>query len=160
VNPDSNLNTNREAGIQKRERLARAALVFLLVCVGARAQETTSVWTGVYTEEQAMRGEMVYRTYCIACHGPELEGADMTPPLSGGAFMANWNDLTAGDLFERIRLTMPLDRPGVLMRQQNADVIAFVLKKNGWPAGSTELSRELAPLKTIRIESVRPDAHK
>jgi quinoprotein glucose dehydrogenase len=130
-----------------------------IACATVAAQDL-SVWTGVYTEEQATRGETVYRTYCIACHGPELEGADMTPPLSGGSFTANWNDLTAGDLFERIRLTMPLDRPGVLMRQQNADVIAFVLKKNGWPAGSTELSRELAPLKTIRIESVKPDSHK
>jgi len=146
--------------VRERQALGILTFTFAIACVAIAAQEMTSVWTGVYTEEQATRGEMVYRTYCIACHGPELEGADMTPPLSGGAFMANWNDLTAGDLFERIRLTMPLDRPGVLMRQQNADVIAFVLKKNGWPAGSTELSRELAPLKTIRIESVRPDAHK
>jgi mono/diheme cytochrome c family protein len=146
--------------VRERQALGILTFTFSIACVAIGAQETTSVWTGVYTEEQATRGETVYRTYCIACHGPELEGADMTPPLSGGAFMANWNDLTAGDLFERIRLTMPLDRPGVLMRQQNADVIAFVLKKNGWPAGSTELSRELAPLKAIRIESVKPDSHK
>ena len=146
--------------MRERQALGILTFTFAIACVAIGAQETTSVWTGVYTEEQATRGETVYRTYCIACHGPELEGADMTPPLSGGAFMANWNDLTAGDLFERIRLTMPLDRPGALMRQQNADVIAFVLKKNGWPTGSTELSRELAPLKVIKIESVKPDSHK
>ncbi len=126
----------------------------------ALAQEpTTSVWTGVYTDEQAGRGDTVYRTYCIACHGADLEGADMTPPLSGGSFTANWNDLTVGDLFERIRTTMPLDRPGGLTRQQNADVIALILKKNAWPAGNTELSRDLAPLKTIRIHSDRSGSH-
>jgi mono/diheme cytochrome c family protein len=146
--------------------MTRALIAFAIVITAAlmwsraRAQEMTSVWTGVYTDEQAMRGETAYRQYCIACHGADLEGADMTPPLSGGTFMANWNDLTVGDLFERIRTTMPMDRPGVLTRQQNSDVIAFVLKKNGWPAGSTELSRELAPLKALRIESTKPDTRK
>ena len=75
--------------------------------------------------------------------------------ITGGAFTANWNQLTVGDLFERIRTTMPLDRPGKLSRQQNADVIAFILKSNGWPAGSTELSRELAALKQITIDSTK-----
>ena len=81
----------------------------------------------------------------------------MTPPLVGGTFTANWNDLTLGDLFERIRATMPLDKPGTLSRQQNADVVAFVLKANLWPAGTTELARDLGALKQIRIQSYKPD---
>jgi quinoprotein glucose dehydrogenase len=131
-----------------------------LLSMGARAQQEgagTSVWNGVYTEEQARRGEIAYRQSCVNCHGPELEGADMTPPLTGGAFTANWNDLSIGDLFERIRATMPLDKPGTLSRQQNADLVAFVLKANMWPAGTTELSRDLGALKQIRIESSKPD---
>jgi mono/diheme cytochrome c family protein len=133
-------------------------LIVALVGVGAAApQESASVWDGVFTDEQATRGETAYRQECSNCHGPELEGADMTPPLVGGAFTANWNDLTVGDLFERIRTTMPLDKPGKLSRQQNADVIAFMLKVNMWPAGTSELSRELGALKQIRIQSSRPD---
>jgi mono/diheme cytochrome c family protein len=116
-----------------------------------------SVWDGVYSEEQARRGEVAYRQSCVNCHGPELEGADMTPPLVGGAFTSNWNDLSVGDLFERIRATMPLDKPGTLSRQQNADVLAFLLKANLWPAGTTELSRDLGALKQIRIQSSKPD---
>jgi quinoprotein glucose dehydrogenase len=116
-----------------------------------------SVWDGVYSDAQAARGEAVYRQACANCHGPELEGADMTPPLTGGAFTANWNDLTLGDLFERVRLTMPLDKPGSLSRQQNADLLAFLLKANQWPAGATELSRELSGLKQIRIQSSKPE---
>jgi quinoprotein glucose dehydrogenase len=115
-----------------------------------------SVWDGVYTVEQVARGDTAYRQECGNCHGDGLGGGDMTPGLVGGVFTSNWNDLTVGDLFERIRTTMPLDRPGKLTRQQNADVIAFVLNANGWPPGTTELSRELAALKQIKIEASKP----
>ena len=114
-----------------------------------------SVWDGVYTAEQTRRGETAYLQVCASCHGTGLEGGDMTPPLVGGAFTANWNDLTVGDLFERIRTTMPLDKPGRLSRQQNADVIAFLLKANGWPAGTVELPPDPPALNQIRIQSVR-----
>ncbi|HET9271004.1 MAG TPA: cytochrome c [Vicinamibacterales bacterium] len=114
-----------------------------------------SVWDGVYTVEQTRRGETAYLQTCASCHGTALEGGDMTPPLVGGAFTANWNDLTVGDLFERIRTTMPLDKPGRLSRQQNADVIAFLLKANGWPAGTVELPPDPPALNQIRIQSVR-----
>jgi quinoprotein glucose dehydrogenase len=124
----------------------------------AALQETAaSVWDGVYSDAQAQRGETAYRESCANCHGPELEGADMTPPLTGGTFTANWNDLTLGDLFERIRVTMPLDKPGTLSRQQNADLIAFLLKANQWPSGATELAREVGALKQIRIHSSKPE---
>lgn len=114
-----------------------------------------SVWDGVYTAEQAQRGETAYLQTCAGCHGTALEGGDMTPPLVGGGFTSNWNDLTAGDLFDRIRTTMPLDRPGRLTRQQNADVIAFVLKANGWPPGAVELPPEPAALREIRIQAAK-----
>jgi len=114
-----------------------------------------SVWNGVYTPEQARRGETAYLQTCASCHGPALDGGDMTPPLVGGAFTSNWNDLTVGDLFDRIRTTMPLDNPGRLSRPQTADVIAFVLKANGWPAGAAELAPDPAALKQIRIEATR-----
>jgi S-disulfanyl-L-cysteine oxidoreductase SoxD len=79
----------------------------------------------------------------------------MTPPLVGGAFTSNWNDLTVGDLFDRIRTTMPLDAPGRLPRPQTADVVAFLLKANGWPSGATELAPDPPALKQIRIEAAR-----
>jgi mono/diheme cytochrome c family protein len=133
-------------------------MIALSVGMAAFQQGTTaSVWDGVYSEAQAQRGETVYRQACANCHGPELEGADMTPGLTGGVFTSNWNDLTIGDLFERIRTTMPLDKPGTLSRQQNADLVAFLLKVNEWPSGTSELSRELGTLKQIRIQSSKPE---
>lgn len=115
-----------------------------------------SVWDGVYTEEQAKRGEALYYQRCVACHGPELEGGDMTPALSGGVFTSTWNGLSVGELFERIRISMPLDRPSTLSRAQSADVVAFLLKVNKWPAGAVELPRDLEPLKEINIEALKP----
>jgi hypothetical protein len=79
----------------------------------------------------------------------------MTPPLVGGAFTSNWNDLTLGDLSERIRLTMPLDSPGRLSRQQNVDVIAFILKTTAWPSGATELLPDVGALKQIKIQAAK-----
>jgi mono/diheme cytochrome c family protein len=117
------------------------------------AQSASSVWDGVFTEDQVKRGAAAYQRDCSNCHGAALEGGDMTPPLVGGAFTSNWNDLTLGDLFDRIRQTMPLDSPGKLSRQQNVDVIAFILKTNAWPSGATELPPEAGALQQIRIEA-------
>jgi mono/diheme cytochrome c family protein len=124
------------------------------------ATETRSVWDGAYTEEQAKRGEALYQKECKGCHGVALAGGESSPPLTGGAFLSNWNGLTLGDLFERIRKTMPQNAAGKLNRQQNADILAFVLSANKFPAGKTELSRQTEFLKEIRFEAVRPDQKK
>jgi len=127
--------------------------VCALLAAVTLAQSASSVWDGVFTEDQVKRGAAAYQRDCSNCHGAALEGGDMTPPLVGGAFTSNWNDLTLGDLFDRIRQTMPLDSPGKLSRQQNADVIAFILKTNAWPSGTTELPAEAGALQQIRIEA-------
>jgi mono/diheme cytochrome c family protein len=119
--------------------------------------DTHSVWGGVYTEEQAQRGEPLYRASCASCHGDTLKGAGEVPPLSGGPFMANWNGLTLGDLFERIRRTMPQDKPGRLSRQYKADILAYVLSVNKFPAGKTELKHQTEFLREIRFEAAKPD---
>jgi mono/diheme cytochrome c family protein len=124
------------------------------------APSERSVWDGVYTEEQAQRGEALYEKQCSACHGDKLAGRESAPPLTGGAFNANWNGLTLGDLFERIRKTMPQTSPGKLSRQQNADILAYLLSFNKFPAGKTELYHQAEMLKEIRFVSEKPAAKK
>src|SRR5213593_4207501 len=85
------------------------------------AAQEKSQWDGVYTEAQAQRGETLYQEHCAACHGPDMAGGEMAPGLAGGEFSANWNDLTLGQLFERMRTSMPQNNPGSLSRQQDAD---------------------------------------
>jgi len=120
-----------------------------------RAQPSASVWDGVYTEEQSERGDSVYSENCVSCHGPTLEGGEMAPGLADGAFKANWNGLTVGDLFDRIRETMPPDGPGQLSREEISDVLARILSANEFPAGEKELAKRPEFLKLIVIDAFK-----
>ena len=140
-----------------RRTISLAALAALVVV--AQTQER-SVWDGVYTAQQAARGRDAYANLCASCHGTDLTGGESAPPLMGGEFLANWNGLTVGDLFERIRTTMPASRPGSVSREQNSEVLAFILSANQFPAGSAELPRQTEALKQIRLESTRPEPRK
>ena len=124
------------------------------------AAESRSVWDGVYTEEQAKRGEAVYAKECASCHSDTLMGGGGASALTGGTFLSNWNGLSVGDLFERIRKTMPQGSPGKLTKQQDADVLAYILSFNKFPAGKTELQRQVEFLKEIRFEATKPESKK
>ena len=112
-----------------------------------------SLRDGVFTKEQADRGESFYKQSCAGCHGGGLEGADMSPALAGGAFLDKRVGQTLGDLFERIRTTMPNDRPGRLSRDINADITAFILSANEYPAGTTQLVGDAQALKQVQISA-------
>ena len=117
------------------------------------AQSTRSVWDGVYTPQQARRGQEIYAKECAACHGADLTGGESAPPLAGAEFLSNWTGLTVGDLFERTRRSMPQSDPGKLTRAQNADVLAYMLSANRFPEGKAELDKETEVLKQIRIDA-------
>jgi len=137
---------------------ACAAIICALVAAGVRAQAPSrSVWDGVYTNDQAKRGQPLYSQYCGACHGDTLGGGESAPALAGAEFMSNWNGLTLGDLFERMRTSMPQDKPGKLSREQNADILAHMLRANEFPAGTVELNRNTELLKQIRIDATKPE---
>jgi mono/diheme cytochrome c family protein len=121
-----------------------------------RAQASRTVWDGVYTREQQQRGRALYDERCSSCHGPELGGGEMAPPLAGGAFQSNWVGLSAGDLSERIRISMPQGNEGTLSRQQVSDIMAAIFAVNEYPAAQMELPKELEPLKLIQITSRKP----
>ena len=63
--------------------------------------------------------------------------------------------MSVGDLFERTRMLMPSDRPGSLPSAMYADLLAFILSKNGFPAGTSELGADVAALKKILIIAKR-----
>jgi len=121
-----------------------------------KADGSMSEWDGVYTDEQAKRGAPLYSQFGASCHGPDLTGGEMAPALAGADFSSNWNGLTLGDLFERMRTSMPQNDPGGLSRQQNADILAYMLSSNKFPAGTTELGRDTEALKQIRFQSLKP----
>ena len=121
-----------------------------------RAQSTTttagsSVASGVYTADQAKRGQAIYVDTCSKCHLDDLSGGSNSPPLVGDDFLAGWKGKTVGVLFDEVRMTMPFDSPGTLTPEQCADVIAYILSANKYPAGDKELAHEVAPLQQIQI---------
>jgi mono/diheme cytochrome c family protein len=130
-----------------------ATAILGLLAFGVAAQTTRSVWDGVYSDEQSKRGAALYAKQCASCHGSELTGGESAPALVGDAFLSNWNGTTVGDLFERIRKSMPQDDPGRLSRQQNADILAFMLNANKFPVGKADLDRETEVLKLIKFET-------
>ena len=83
-------------------------------------------------------------------------GDGFAPPLAGADFQGNWNDLSVGDFFERIRVSMPPSSPGSVTPAQKADIVAHIFNQNKYPTGTTELEPKTEPLKTIKIELKKP----
>lgn len=121
-----------------------------------RQSAPRTVWDSVYSPAQAARGESTYAKTCARCHGASLTGGDESPPLSGGAFLGNWNGLPLSDLQTRIKTTMPTDSVGIYDRQAITDVIAFLLKANGFPAGQVDLPNDADALKGITVQTTKP----
>ena len=132
---------------------AAAALIFTAALVSAaqdrakppaRPSGAVTTMSGVYTAQQAMRGEQTYSNVCISCHPP---GWYALP-----AFKDKWNGLPLSKLFDIITETMPKNEPGSLTDKEYIDAIAFILRTNKAPAGKTELTANPAALRQIRID--------
>ena len=104
---------------------------------------------GVYSDEQARRGQAVYTGTCASCHGATLGGAN-APPLAGDAFLSYWGG-PISDLVDKIQHTMPQDDPGHLTRQQSTDIVAYLLQAGKFPAGRSELSPDESAQKPIAL---------
>ena len=125
----------------------------LFATVGAQAPAKKSANEGVYTADQAKRGEAIYKEQCATCHGDNLEGSGPMPPLAGKDFLTNWTGKSVGDLFEKTHTTMPATAPGTLTPAQAADITAHMLAVSTYPAGTTELDSKVEVLKEISIEA-------
>lgn len=115
-----------------------------------------TVWDGIYTEAQASRGASAYAQYCGVCHGTSLDGTGEAPALASAAFLSTWNGLNMGDMYDRVRMTMPFDAPNSLSREVYADIVAYMLKYNGFPAGERDLAARTEMLSVISITDRRP----
>lgn len=138
-----------------RAAAVAAGLAVLSLSGAVGAQEKT-VWDGVYTEEQATRGENTYEQECATCHLADLLGDGIAPALTGAAFDFRWSDLSVGDMYVAIRATMPQGAPASLSPQGYADIVSYLLKRNDLPAGDTELPPEEADLNMITITAEQP----
>src|SRR6202167_3782338 len=119
-------------------------LVALLLLASATASLVTAqtstlrrtVWDGVYTEAQAARGVTAFGQSCAGCHAL---GAGGKAPLVGDAFWKSFAQKSVGDLLEFVSANMPNGTPGSLDESTYRDIVALMLKSNGFPAGTNEL---------------------
>lgn len=114
------------------------------------AKSRKTVREPVYTTAQAERGKLVYEANCVTCHLADLDGsANPTAgargaPLVGTRFVQDFGESKVSALFNKMKRDMPSGRPGALTDQEYLDVATYVLQKNNFPAGSAELTPDLA----------------
>ena len=132
-----------------------SGIAILLVTAAAGIAASSSVWDGVYSKEQANRGQKAYNSQCARCHGEALLGGETAPALVDSDFLDKWNGKSVGSLVELTRKTMPSDGPGKLSRRLCTDIIAYLLNANGFPAGESELDSDAAVQNDILIRPKR-----
>ena len=132
----------------KRESLW-AVLFAMIFPIALKAQHSAaapprSTQSGVYTAEQAERGQDTYMMLCTGCH---------TAATHTGVAFQHWDGHSLAELFGYMSTKMPKNEPGSLAPEQYVDVLAYLLKLNQMPVGRTELPTDTTVLGTIRIET-------
>lgn len=128
--------------------IARAAIavaaVALATAAGLSAQDAKSVRAGVYSAAQADRGLALYNTKCASCHAPNRFTDDL--------FYTSFADKPLWEMFDVISDTMPEDKPGSMKPDEYVDIMAYLLKLNGFPAGANDLPTGKDALSAITME--------
>jgi cytochrome c len=127
---------------RKAVRAAVIAAALTAAAAGLYAQDKRSVWDGIYSDEQAARGKDEYEYNCGNCHIHDLSGDSIkdVPALAGPDFMAKWSGKSVKELLDYIATNMPQDSRGTLGGKTYADITAYVLKVNTFPAGAEALA--------------------
>ena len=110
----------------------------------ASAQEPAAARTttaGIYSSEQADRGQAVFDAKCQSCHGAEFEGGTLAPALKGSEFLTPFQGKPLRRIYSRIISTMPPDDIGSLTESETLTLVALVLRANGYSAGPDALAR-------------------
>lgn len=111
---------------------------------------------GIYSADQAHRGEALYQKQCVSCHGSALDGAGPYPPLSGDDFLTKYEGQPALNLYDMIQKLMPATSPGTLSRPEAADLFAYILSFNKFPAGKADLPSDEDSLKKLVFPKPAP----
>ena len=119
------------------KRAAFAALLFFPAM--AATQVPGDISAGVFSEVQAERGADLYAARCASCHLPDLRGDTHSPALVGIGFAFVWGGRPLAELYVKISREMPPEQPGGLSPSNYADIVAFILRANDYPAGDTDL---------------------
>jgi mono/diheme cytochrome c family protein len=135
--------------------VSAVAVVAAVTLAHGQSAAPPAVHKGVYTEEQAIRGQDIYASRCLQCHGETLAGMDQASALTGPQFGGVWDGVPLEALVTKIG-TMPPDAPGSLTRAESVDVLAYMLWYNGLPFGDAPLDPSQDSLTKIIFEAIPP----
>ena len=132
-------------------------VVAVLVAFLFSSATVTAQEDGVFTIVQARRGQNLYEKRCASCHGVQLTGGSAAA-LSGSRFIAKWGQgkHNVDELYYITRTQMPYGAAGTMTKQQYIDVVAYILKVNGYQAGDKALPTDAAALQKIIIQPQNP----
>jgi S-disulfanyl-L-cysteine oxidoreductase SoxD len=111
---------------------------------------------GIYTADQAKRGEANFKKQCSSCHGEALDGVGPYPALTGDEFLSKYEGQPTVNLYDMIQKLMPATAPGTLSRPDAADLLAYILSFNKFPAGKTDLPNDEDTLKKLILPKPAP----
>jgi mono/diheme cytochrome c family protein len=112
----------------------------------AEVAAAATILDGVFTAEQAARGQQIAQANCFGCHSQN----EWSNPM----FLSVWSGRPVAGFVQNIQATMPYDSPGRLTRQEYTDIFSYMLRLNNAPPGQAELPSDDAGLNTIQM--VRP----
>lgn len=124
------------------------SVVGLSSAIVATHAQSKSVNDGVYTSDQAARGERVFKAKCASCHYPAR--------FTGEDLFKAWAGKPLAELFSVMRESMPEDNPGTLPVQEYGDALAYFLSLNKFPTGSEELVATDEAMGAILFERPKP----
>jgi mono/diheme cytochrome c family protein len=117
----------------------------------APAGDGLTIYSGVFTEEQAARGATAYSQNCAVCHGNTARGGSDAPGITGHTFNSKYAGQPLFAYFHYMQTRMPLGRGNSLPVGTYVDILAHLLTLQGAPAGDTDLPSDEASLTAIQI---------
>jgi mono/diheme cytochrome c family protein len=139
---------NTDGRSKRRTRQLGVAFSTLICGMALSSGVRAADDAGWYTQDQATRGHQLFNNFCAQCHRPDLTGA-AGPALVGDAFLKKWSNKPIGDLFTFEHTNMPATNPGSLPEDTVWTITAYILQKNGFPAGPVALSQPTGANRTL-----------
>ena len=101
--------------------------------------------------EGALEDQALQREHAVCDDRLAFAEARDDLDFADGAFADQWSGQTMAEVFDYVSTQMPENDPGGLRPQEYADVLAYILSVNAYPAGIEELPVDKAALKLLGI---------
>ncbi len=119
-----------------------SALALAAAPAATVGQKTTN--DGIYSKAQADAAKPQFDKLCAECHAFTVAAKKQEKdlPLGGEPFLKKWEGRGLEELATVIVTTMPNDGSAIVSDEETLNLLAYILQRNGYPAGAAPLTRE------------------